>query len=490
MSVFAREDSQSLAESRLDLSLFGQRLRHVRRARGMTLAELGGRVGRAPSVLSLIENGRREPKLSLIEALAGALSVPPEELMRRQAPSRRAQLEIALEEAQQDPGYAELGLPYVRAGARVPSDIIEHVVALYSELRKQRAKPTATPEEARAANADLRAMMRERGNYFAAIEEAAAAALAPAGYSGGALSQGMLLSVVSHHGFSVRYVQDLPRSARSVTDLHNRRIYLKQESLGMHTPRAVLLQTLGHFVLGHATPLDFADFLRQRVQANYFAAAVLVPEAAAAEFLSRAKEARNLSVEDLRDVFSVSYEMAAHRFTNLATHHLGLPCHFVKNDESGIIYKAYENDGVIFPADATGAIEGQRMCRHWSGRQVFAAPDRFSPFYQYSDTPSGTYWCVASVDPGSDRDFAITLGVPYEHSRWFRGRDTVKRVTSSCPDPECCQRPPAALAARWEGMAWPSARAHSHILSALPTGSFPGVDETDVFAFLDRHEQE
>jgi XRE family transcriptional regulator, fatty acid utilization regulator len=37
-------------------------------------------------------------------------------------------------------------------------------------------------------------------------------------------------------------------------------------------------------------------------------------------------------------------------------------------------------------------------------------------------------------------------------------------------------------------MAWPSARAHSHILSALPTGSFPGVDETDVYEFLDRHD--
>jgi hypothetical protein len=36
-------------------------------------------------------------------------------------------------------------------------------------------------------------------------------------------------------------------------------------------------------------------------------------------------------------------------------------------------------------------------------------------------------------------------------------------------------------------MAWPSARAHSHILSALPTGSFPGVDETEVYEFLDRH---
>jgi hypothetical protein len=38
-------------------------------------------------------------------------------------------------------------------------------------------------------------------------------------------------------------------------------------------------------------------------------------------------------------------------------------------------------------------------------------------------------------------------------------------------------------------MAWPSARAHSHILSALPTGSFPGVDETDVYEFLERHDQ-
>ncbi len=441
-------------------------------------------------MLSLLENGRREPKLSMIEALAGALSVSPGELMRRQAPSRRAQLEIALEEAQRDPLYAGLGLPYLRPGARVPNDVLEHVLALYGELYRQRERRTATPEEARTANADLRAMMRDRGNYFADIERVAAAALGPVGYSAGALSQGMLLSVVSHHGFAVRYVQDLPRSARSVTDLRNHRIYLRQESLGMHTPRAVLLQTLGHFVLGHSAPADFADFLRQRVEANYFAAAVLVPEHTAVTFLRHAKDARNLSIEDVRDVFSVSYEMAAHRFTNLATHHLGLTCHFVKNDASGIIYKAYENDGVVFPADAAGAIEGQRMCRFWSGRRIFSAADRFSPHYQYSDTPSGTYFCVASVDPGSERGFAVTLGVPFDDARWFRGRETTKRTASTCPDPACCQRPPARLAARWDGMAWPSARAHSHVLSALPSGSFPGVDESDIYAFLERHEKE
>ena len=97
MAVFTEQDSDSFAEGRLDLGVFGQRLRHARRSRGLTLAELGERVGRAPSVLSLIENGRREPKLSLIEALAAALSVSTDELLRRQPPSRRAQLEIALE---------------------------------------------------------------------------------------------------------------------------------------------------------------------------------------------------------------------------------------------------------------------------------------------------------------------------------------------------------------------------------------------------------
>src|SRR6204780_5641578 len=280
----------------IDLATFGQRLRHLRRVRGLTLAALGERVGRAPSVLSLLENGRREPKLSLIEQLAGALSVPVAELLSRKPPSRRAQLEIALADAQQDPSYRRLALPQLRIGARVPTDVLEHLVAVAAELRAQRSKPTATPEEARAANAALRDAMRERGNYFDAIEREAASALRAGGYSGGAVSQGMLVSVVGHHGFAIRYVQDLPRSVRSLTDLRNRRIYVKQEPVGAHSPRAVVLQALGHFLLDHQVPRDFADFLRQRVEANYFAAAVLIPERAVVPVLERAKQDRDLAV--------------------------------------------------------------------------------------------------------------------------------------------------------------------------------------------------
>src|SRR3984957_8402149 len=286
MLYFTMKEAQKLVQSDgIDLTTFGQRLRHLRRARGLTLSELGERVGRAPSALSLFENGRREPKLSLIEQLAAALSVPTTELLSRQPPSRRAQLEIALTDAQQDPSYRRLGLPQLKVGARVPTDVLEHLVAVAAELRAQQSKPAATPEEARAANAALREAMRERGNYFEVIEREAADALRAGDYAGGPLSQGMLVSVVSKHGFAIRYVQDLPRSVRSLTDLRNHRIYVKQEPVGAHSPRAIVLQALGHFLLGHEAPRDFADFLRQRVESNYFAAAVLVPEVAAVGFL-------------------------------------------------------------------------------------------------------------------------------------------------------------------------------------------------------------
>lgn len=53
----------------------------------MTLSDLGERVGRAPSQLSLLENGKREPKLSLLTSLAKALGVSVEELLSASRPA-------------------------------------------------------------------------------------------------------------------------------------------------------------------------------------------------------------------------------------------------------------------------------------------------------------------------------------------------------------------------------------------------------------------
>jgi predicted transcriptional regulator/DNA-binding XRE family transcriptional regulator len=471
----------------MDLVTLGQRLRHLRRTKGMTLDQLSAAVGRAPSQLSLIENGKREPRLSLLQAIAGALGVPMQDLLRPEAPSRRAGLEIELAHFQAAPAYAALGLPMVRGGRRLPADALESLIGLHRELTRLLTEQSATPEVARRANAQLRAEMRERDNYFAEIEHAAAGLLRSVRQQTGPLSQRGILDIAAHLGFTLHYASDLPASTRSVTDLRNRRVYLPQVASGTgHDPRAVVLQTLGHFVLGHADPAGYGDFLRQRVEANYFAAALLMPETFAVEFLRGARADRALAIDDLRDAFGVSYETAAHRFTNLATHHFGIPVHFARVHESGTIYKAYENDNVRFPADVTGAIEGQHACRRWASRTVFAAEDPYSSFYQFTDTVAGTYWCTVHVESTRSGLFSVTVGTPYEHARWFRGGDTTRRTVSRCPDPQCCRRPPADLVDAWAGHVWPSARVHSHLLAALPPGTFPGVDAQEVYEFLQR----
>ncbi|KNH16093.1 XRE family transcriptional regulator [Arthrobacter sp. ZBG10] len=471
----------------LDVISLGRRVRHLRKAAGLTLDGLGAAVGTAPSQLSLIENGKREPKLGMLQQLAAALGVGIEQLLGAEPPSRRAALEIELERYQRGPLYETLNIPKIRISSRLPLDVLEAQVGLLHELERKLNEQVATPEEARRANGGLRAMMRERGNYFPEYEAEAKKVLAAVGYTSGPLSQHVIADIAENLGFSLHHVGDLPHSTRSVTDLKNRRIYLTQSQRQDHDPRSVLLQALGHYVLGHETPKNYGDFLAQRVATNYFAAALLLPEQTTVDFLQKAKAAKEIAVEDIRDAFAVSYETAAHRFTNLATRHLGITTHFQKTHQSGIIYKAYENDGVTFPQDHTGAIEGQPSCKAWTSRAVFDVPDKFSAYSQYTDTPSGTYWCTARTERSANGEFSLSIGVPYQHVKWFRGRETTAREKSLCPDPNCCKRPPAALASEWAGNAWPSARAHSHLLAAMPPGAFPGVDETEVYSFLQAH---
>ncbi|RZU63642.1 helix-turn-helix transcriptional regulator [Zhihengliuella halotolerans] len=471
----------------VDVIALGRRLRHARKNRGLTLDGLGELVGAAPSQLSLIENGKREPKLSLLRQLAAAVGTTVDELLASAPPNRRAALEIELERAQRGPLYESLGLPRVRVSTRLPLDVLESLVGLQRELERRLEEQAATPEEARRANTEIRAEMRKCNNYYPELERQAQELLDAVGHTSGPLSHHVAADLADHLGFSLRFVNNLPHSTRSLTDLKNRRIFLTHGGQTDHDPRSVLLQALGHYVLGHETPADYSEFLRQRVYTNYFAAALLMPQRQTVDFLQRAKSAKELAIEDLRDAFAVSYESAAHRFTNLATEHLGLTTHFQKVHASGIIHKAYENDGVNFPSDHLGAIEGQTICRSWTSRVVFDVPDKFRAYEQYTDTVAGTFWCTARTERHSAGLFSLSIGVPFEHVKWFRGRDTTERSQSKCPDDSCCRRPPAGLAAAWEGQAWPAARANTHLLAAMPSGAFPGVDETEVYRFLEAH---
>lgn len=472
----------------IDRLLLGKRIRHFRNRAGLTLDALGERVGVVGSQLSLVENGRREPRLSLLQAIARELDVEPAELLSPEAPDRRSALELELERAQSSPLYQQLHLPYVRTPRTLGDEALESLVGLHRELARRSRAAAATPEEARRANTAIRLQMRGLDNYLPEIEQVAEELMTRIGHGSGAVTHREVAVLAELLGFTLIFVDDLPSNTRSITDIENGRIYLPPASIpGGHGLRSLALQAMAHRVLGHDRPSSYAEFLQQRLQINYFASACLLPETRAAEFLQQAKRDRNLAIEDLRDAFGVTHEAAAHRFTNLATRHLGLRVHFYRTDAAGSLLRGYENDGMPYPVDPSGSLEGQVICRKWAGRTAFDRTNRTSEFYQYSDTPSGTFWASAQTGEAEHGAFSLTCGVAFDDAKWFRGRDTQARTVSTCPDPTCCRTPDEALLERWEGRAWASARMHAHVLSPLPTGSFPGVDDTEMFEFLSRH---
>src|SRR5690349_20394167 len=89
----------------MDPLTIGRRIRQLRTDRGMTLEELAAAVGRAPSQLSMIENGRREPKLTLLQTIARALGATLDHLLESEPLDERATLEIALERAMRGPTF-------------------------------------------------------------------------------------------------------------------------------------------------------------------------------------------------------------------------------------------------------------------------------------------------------------------------------------------------------------------------------------------------
>ncbi len=474
--------------------VLGKRVRFYRRHAGLTLDGLGSTIGRPASYLSQLENGLNDPRASLIEQLAEALGCAQEDLTDPTPPTRRDELEIAVERNQRDPRYSELNLPWFKPSARTPDEVLEHLSTLFASLTAAEEAAAVRPgDDQRQANNQLRQEMRERNNYFPEIEAEAKRVLETVGYDGGPMSERVFTDVVGHFGFTVERVQDLPVSTRSITDQRLRRIYIPQRNrLTTRASRGVVLQTLGHFVLGHRDSEEFGDYVRQRVEANYFAGAVLAPEPHAVRFLKEAYDRNDLSVEDFREVFYISYEMGAHRLTNLATEHLGLTLHFIRSDHEGVVWKAYHNDDVPLPADVDGTVEGQRLCRMWSTRQAFVSDQAYDLYYQWTETPAGDFWCATYIEPDRNPPYAVTVGTDAEQAQYFRGSSTPNRMVSRCPSPTCCREPGRTQSQRWRGAAWPSATDRSNVISGLPAErpsftKFPGVDMIEVYEFLDRH---
>lgn len=196
-----------------DMMILGKRIKHFRITAGMTLEQLGDAVGVVPSQLSLIENGKREPKLSLLNAIAAALNVTVPELLSAEAPDRRSELEIELDRLQQSELYTALNLPTVRSTKGLSDEALEAIVGLHKEMERRSRQSIATPEEARRANTELQAIMREKNNYLPELDELAEDLVKRTGHETGALMHRTVAEMANLLGFELIFVDDLPSSA-------------------------------------------------------------------------------------------------------------------------------------------------------------------------------------------------------------------------------------------------------------------------------------
>lgn len=477
---------------RHDPLILGRRVRHYRNAAELTLDDLGEKVGKPAPYLSLLENGKKEPRVALLVDIASALGVDVTDLLDHTPPTRRDELEIALLKAQDSALFDSLGLPPIKPNARMSTETLAHLVGLHDAVRERSRLEAAGSEELSKAVGSITAHLSDNDGYLKEIEEAAAGALDASEYTGeGPFSSRNLLDLTQHTGFELRPIDDMPSFARSIIDLENRCIYIAQrDELRTRQARKAVLQTLAGFLLDHEAEPDLDTFLRQRMETAYFAAAVLVPEVAVVPRLTLAKENHDIDVEDVKELFYVSYEMAAWRTANLLTRHIGIQSHLLVSDEMGAVIKGYSNDGVPVPRSDQGSMETQTLCRNWGARVTFESHDKFDTHHQYTDTPEGTYFCTTHVETGREPTYAITLGVRFEDARWLRGRDTDNRMTSTCPEPSCCRQPSAELIMRWGDKVHVSARSQARILGMLAPDPYPELDMPQVLSVVDAHAED
>ena len=485
LSVYAGNEHPDMS---LDPVVFGRRLRHFRRRNGMTLDDVGAAIGRPAPYLSLVENGKRDVKLGQIGALADAVGVSVEQLLDTSPPDRRSDLEIRLEKAQEHPIYRRLGLPHLKPTAKTPDDVLHHLLKLFEVAAVDTPLGSATTDDLRRAAADTARQLRDVDGYLSDVEQTAASLINEVGIDpSGPLTSRDITALADHAGYRIRPVDDMPSAVRSIVDEDRRRIYLAQRNeLRTRQARKAVVQTLAHGILGHTEPATPFEMLWQRLESAYFAAAVLMPESTVNGFLREAKAARDISIEDLKERFYVSYEMAAQRFTNLATTSLGLSCHFVRSRPDGTIVKAYANNGVSFPKDIHGGNEGLRLCGQFAARAAYESESGYDLHNQFTDTPAGSFLCSTHLISAGDGD-ALTIGVGFEDARFLRARRTDQHRISKCPGGECCHRPAVNEYV-------PGVRVHARfqdkLVSVLSPPLDPAVDSAEIAEFAERHDVE
>jgi predicted transcriptional regulator/transcriptional regulator with XRE-family HTH domain len=412
-------------------AMLGNKVRQLRKRRGLTQAKLAEQLGISASYMNLIEHNRRAVTVPVLLRLADVLGAD----LGQFTPDDEARLVGELTEVFGDSTLAghEVGPSDLADLVQTSPSACRAVLDLYRAYRSVRDEARAMAERyaggAAAGAGDpvppedqVTDLIQQHHNYFPGLE-AAAERLSDATPPGtGEIDRQLVRHLLEQHGVTVEVVPGDPGgSVVRRFDLAQRKLMLSE----VLAPRSRNFQ-LAHQValLGCRDEIDAvlararpttpdARALARVALANYFAGAVLMPYAA---FLEATREVR-YDVEMLGHRFRTSFEQVCHRLTTLQRPGAGgVPFHFVRVDIAGNVSKRFAASGIRFSRYGGS-------CPRWNVHAAFLSPGFIRT--QISRMPDGTtFFCIARTVRKEGGGFlvpqtrlAIGLGCEISHAR-------------------------------------------------------------------------
>ena len=360
----------------------GQRVRRLRRERGLTQARMAARLGISTSYLNLIERSQRPVTVPFLLKLGQAFDVD----LQRFAEDDEGRVVAALREVLSDPLFARSQVTDqdIRDAAQASPALGDAVVVLfraYRDLLENAMDPAhggggEAPGPAaaavRAPEDAVQDVMQALSCYLPALEEAAARLWADAGLEPESLYEGLSAVLSDTHGLKVRVLpaqvmHDLVRRY----DRHGRRVLLSD----------ALAPEERVFQLAHQAALlgwrDLLDDIAERSGlegaarnllvvelAGYFAAACVMPY----ERVFEAAEALRYDIDLLGRRFGASFEHVCQRLVTLQRPGArGVPFFLVHLDCAGNVLRRFDAAGFRF-ARFGG------LCPRWGVHRAFQSP--------------------------------------------------------------------------------------------------------------------
>ena len=191
-------------------------------------------------------------------------------------------------------------------------------------------------------------------------------------------------------GFDIVHVGDLPKTARSVTDRENGRIYLPPASIpgrarvAIDAPPSDGLTCFSNTAFHRPTRVPPAAPGDQHIRRGLFDAA---QQSGGNSCRQRRKSAISPSKTSATHLVSPTRRPVCalpprHRVSRY-------PLALLARGDDGAVYKAYENDGLRLPTDVTGQPRDRLSVDTGRPGQAFARTNRTTEYYQYTDTLGG-----------------------------------------------------------------------------------------------------